>query len=67
MGPLLHFWGVVEVEDGPINCSLRKRGRGGIEVRYSIYFRDLYHILGAWQRWRSIAIILVGGRVVEVC
>ena len=36
--PLPHFGGVVEVEVWPINFSWRRRGRGGGEVRYSIYF-----------------------------
>ena len=36
--PVPRFGGVVEVEVDPSNFNWRMWGRGGVEVRYSIYF-----------------------------
>ena len=44
MGPPPHFARVEEVEVYPSNFSCRRRGRGGVEVRYSVYlFGPLPH------------------------
>ena len=43
-----HSGGVVEVEVYPISFIWTMRGRGGVEVRYSIMSCNLYHVLGLW-------------------